>query len=192
MARSGRGDVEDAIREKTLELMGSTPLHRIRVTRLCAAAGVNRSTFYDHFRDVYDVVESLERQLLGELDDLSDEVRAGGLTEVEVCLAFLRFFSERRVVARALLASERGGSVRRELEARTTKLFAQTAARAYDLASDGAADALRFVSAGFYRFYDDVIMGERPLGENELRERAELGAHISSTGLKGCFGRART
>lgn len=166
--------------------MGQAPLHRIRVTRLCAECGVNRSTFYDHFRDVYDVVDSVVRQLLQELDALSDRVREGGLSEEEICLAFLRFFFERRAVARVLLESEVGISLRRELETRTTSLFAETASRVYDLGSVGAGDALRFVSAGFYRFYDDVIMDEQG-----LRERASLGARLSSAGLERCLGSAR-
>lgn len=170
--------------------MGQTPLHRIRVTRLCVECGVNRSTFYDHFRDVYDVVDSVVRQLLQELDALSDRVRAGGLSEEEICLAFLRFFSERREVARALLESEVGASLRRELEARTTSLFAETASRVYDMGSVGAGDALRFVSAGFYRFYDDAVMGELPLDEQGLCERASLGARLSSAGLESCLGSA--
>ncbi len=170
--------------------MGQAPLHRIRVTRLCAERGVNRSTFYDHFRDVYDIVDSVVRQLLQELDALSDRVREGGLSEEEICLAFLRFFFERRAVARVLLESEVGISLRRELETRTTSLFAETASRVYDLGSVGAGDALRFVSAGFYRFYDDVIMDEPPLDEQGLRERASLGARLSSAGLERCLGSA--
>lgn len=166
------------------------PLHRIRVTRLCTACGVNRSTFYDHFRDVYDVVDSIERHLLRDLDALSDRVRAGGLSEEEVCLAFLRFFSERRDTARALLTSEVGGPLRRELESRTTRFFAETAARTFDLGAAGAEDALRFMSAGFYRFYDDTVMGDGPLDEDEIVERARLGACLSSAGLERCLGRS--
>ena len=184
----GTGDVEEAIRATTLELMETTPLHRIRVTRLCAACGVNRSTFYDHFRDVYDVADALERQLLRELDALSGVVREGQLAEDEVCLSFLRFFSEHRHIARILLASELGVALRRRLEERTTALFTEGASSAYDLSAEDAADALRFVSAGFYRFYDDVIMSDEPIDEDELRQRAKLGARLSSAGLERCLG----
>lgn len=117
-------------------------------------------------------------------------MREGELAEDEVCLAFLRFFSERRRVARILLASELGVALRRELEERTTALFAEGAAAAYDLSAEGSADALRFVSAGFYRFYDDVIMSDEPAGKDELRQRAALGARLSSAGLERCLGRA--
>lgn len=184
----GTGDVEEAIRATTLELMETTPLHRTRVTKLCAACGVNRSTFYDHFRDVYDVAGSLERQLLCELDELSDVVREGQLAEDEVCLSFLRFFSEHRHIARILLASELGIELRRRLEERTTALFTEGASSVYDLSAPGAADALRFVSAGFYRFYDDIIMSDESASEDELRQRAALGARLSSAGLERCLG----
>ena len=116
-------------------------------------------------------------------------MREGELAEDEVCLAFLRLISERRRVARILLASELGVALRRELEERTTALFAEGAAAAYDLSAEGSADALRFVSAGFYRFYD-IIMSDEPAGEDELRQRAALGARLSSAGLERCLGRA--
>lgn len=171
--------------------MGSTPIHRIRVTRLCETCGVNRSTFYDHFHDVYDVVATIERELLRELDALADEIRAGEMPESEICLAFLRFFSDRRKVARALLQSEVGPRVTGELEARTSALFAEGVARSYDLGSASAGEALRFVSAGFYRLYGDVIMADDPPSDDDLRRRAELGAQLSSAGLERCLGGAR-
>ncbi|HIY51018.1 MAG TPA: hypothetical protein IAA43_03635 [Candidatus Olsenella avicola] len=46
------------------------------------------------------------------------------------------------------------------------------------------------MSAGFYRFYDDAVMGEQPLDEEALRERASLGARLSSAGLERCLGPA--
>ena len=39
------------------------PVSRITVREVCEAAEINRSTFYAHFRDVYDVVERVEKQM---------------------------------------------------------------------------------------------------------------------------------
>ena len=37
------------------ELAATTPLRKIRVGELCARCGVDRRTFYYHFRDIYDL-----------------------------------------------------------------------------------------------------------------------------------------
>ncbi len=39
------------------------PLDRITVRAVCETVGINRSTFYAHFQDVYDVVERTERSM---------------------------------------------------------------------------------------------------------------------------------
>lgn len=39
------------------------PLGRITVREVCEQAGINRSTFYAHYRDVYDVGESVEKRM---------------------------------------------------------------------------------------------------------------------------------
>ena len=38
------------------ELMKTKPIDRIRITEICKAAEIERSTFYYHFRDKYDLV----------------------------------------------------------------------------------------------------------------------------------------
>ncbi|MGN0165171.1 MAG: TetR/AcrR family transcriptional regulator [Lachnospiraceae bacterium] len=40
------------------------PLERLTVKGLCAKAGINKSTFYVHYRDVYDLSEQLENELV--------------------------------------------------------------------------------------------------------------------------------
>lgn len=44
------------IAEKMREIMNRKPIEKIRVTEICAAAEIERSTFYYHFRDKYDLV----------------------------------------------------------------------------------------------------------------------------------------
>lgn len=39
------------------------PLGKITVREVCERAGINRSTFYAHFQDVYDVGESVEKRM---------------------------------------------------------------------------------------------------------------------------------
>ncbi|HIZ78592.1 MAG TPA: TetR/AcrR family transcriptional regulator [Candidatus Lachnoclostridium stercorigallinarum] len=43
-----------------LELRAEKPLEKIRVKELCGRAEINKSTFYAHYRDIFDLAEQLE------------------------------------------------------------------------------------------------------------------------------------
>ena len=46
-----------------LTLRSKKPLERISVTELSAAAQINKATFYLHYKDIYDLSETLENEL---------------------------------------------------------------------------------------------------------------------------------
>lgn len=46
-----------------LQLRAKKPLERISVKELSELAGINKATFYLHYRDIYDLSESLENEL---------------------------------------------------------------------------------------------------------------------------------
>lgn len=51
----------------TLELMKKHNIEKITVKKVCEKAGVNRSTFYAHFSDIYDLFDKMEDTLSKEL-----------------------------------------------------------------------------------------------------------------------------
>ena len=53
---------EKAIRNAFMELRARMPLEKIRVRELCAAACINKSTFYAHYTDIYALSETLEEE----------------------------------------------------------------------------------------------------------------------------------
>ena len=54
------------IRQALLTLLKEKPLQNITVRELCQAAGINRGTFYTHYRDIYDLMEQIEEELTEE------------------------------------------------------------------------------------------------------------------------------
>ena len=46
-----------------LSLMKNNKIETIKVSDICKASSINRSTFYDHFRDKYEVIDSLINDL---------------------------------------------------------------------------------------------------------------------------------
>ena len=71
-----RRDLMDAF----WQLYCEKDIHRITVIELCRKAGYNRSTFYQYYTDVFQVLESLEEELVDEWEAmLVEQSREEGL-----------------------------------------------------------------------------------------------------------------
>lgn len=79
-----------------LEVMNTTPLEKITVRLICEKAGVNRSTFYAHYTDIYDMIEQMETNLQKALMD--DYPVPGNVTpfSLESFIPFLRFIRKHK------------------------------------------------------------------------------------------------
>ena len=51
-----------AIRDALFELLKHTPIERITVSSICRLADINRSTFYVHYRDAFDLLGRIEEE----------------------------------------------------------------------------------------------------------------------------------
>jgi AcrR family transcriptional regulator len=54
-------------RQALTALLIKNTLQSITIKELCEAAGVNRGTFYSHYTDIYDLMDSIEKEMLAEL-----------------------------------------------------------------------------------------------------------------------------
>lgn len=60
-------DTELRLETAALKLMKHTSFKKITVKNICETAGVNRTTFYAHYIDIYDMLEKIEDRLHQEL-----------------------------------------------------------------------------------------------------------------------------
>ena len=67
---SAMNQSRDKIINAAAELMKEKNYRKISVAEICEKAGINRSTFYRNFEDVYDMVEKLPQELLRKLEEL--------------------------------------------------------------------------------------------------------------------------
>ncbi len=89
---------EKAIRNAFLELRAKRPLEKISVKELCQLACINKSTFYAHYRDVYDLSDCLEGETVASILDSLPREREYSVQSVEqftrdLCLAFAAHIS---------------------------------------------------------------------------------------------------
>ncbi|HJC24847.1 MAG TPA: TetR/AcrR family transcriptional regulator [Candidatus Eisenbergiella merdavium] len=59
----------NAIRKSFLELLRNKTVNRITVREICEMSRINRSTFYKHYRDIPDVLEKMEEEILSGLTE---------------------------------------------------------------------------------------------------------------------------
>lgn len=58
------------LRSSLMKLLQEKPIGRISVTELCNTAGVNRGTFYSHYRQPEDVMRQIENELIEEIENI--------------------------------------------------------------------------------------------------------------------------
>ena len=72
------------IRVAFVELLGEKKnMETITVGELAERADIAKSTFYNHYDDVYAVAEEFENELIGELSATLDEIEVKNATEYE-------------------------------------------------------------------------------------------------------------
>lgn len=55
------------LKDALVRLMQEQHISKISVSALCGAAGINRSTFYMHYADQYDLLDKVEREVMDNL-----------------------------------------------------------------------------------------------------------------------------
>ncbi|MDL2225589.1 TetR/AcrR family transcriptional regulator [Eubacteriales bacterium OttesenSCG-928-M02] len=55
------------LKNALVDLMTEQSISKISVRALCERAGINRSTFYAHYQDPYDLLRKTEQEVLGDL-----------------------------------------------------------------------------------------------------------------------------
>lgn len=65
---------KEAIREAFFILADKKPMEKITIRELCDLANINRTSFYDHYQDFSDLVNSLETEIANSLLNQFDEL----------------------------------------------------------------------------------------------------------------------
>jgi AcrR family transcriptional regulator len=63
------------IRESLMELMKSKSILSVSVKDICDLADISRSTFYDHYKDQYDLLKQIEDETLAYFEDMLNKYK---------------------------------------------------------------------------------------------------------------------
>jgi len=81
-----------ALQDSLVELLKTKPISKVTVTELCAAADINRSTYYTHYSDPYDQLSQLENEFLArfrQVMSLKSAPRSDLDATTEICQHYL-------------------------------------------------------------------------------------------------------
>lgn len=176
-----RGVADEKIFSALLLAMEETPLHMVKVAPLCHVAGINRSTFYARYAGVAEAVEACEDDLCARLSAVISAVRYAELTHEQVCREYLDFFVAEAPQLRILLTNERGVLLGDRIEGMLCEHFLARVNIEIPSKVPYREEAVRFVTAGFWRLYLDVVFGR----VDDLDAQARLAAELCSAGLNG-------
>lgn len=106
-----------AIRESLIELMESRPISKISVKMLCETAEINRSTFYAHYKDQYDLLRSVQQDIIL---DVKQQIVPAHLSEVSdsaiaVLVKVLEYGRDNAPLVKVLLSDNGDSSFQEEL-----------------------------------------------------------------------------
>ena len=163
-----------------LELLEKKPLSKMSVTEICRIADLDRSTFYLHFCDVYELMRYLERVQLADIREQMQELSAQNLPGEAVVRAILRYLGEHRSTFLVLM---REGSpafwneIRRLLQQAFRDAVCRQYPEAADLPEQELESTIVFLTNGYYGIYRRWLQ-DHP--EEELDSIAQLSTQLST------------
>lgn len=148
---------QSLLKAAMLEQLESKPLHEISVSSLCRTSQINRVTFYDHYKDVFDLADAIENDLIAELNATFEKLSLEEASSNIVSDSMFEFLDQHRQAMRLLLRGETGTSFRNKYYKAVFPFFEAQLNYRYGLSKDiDREDLLKimhFVASGYDYFY---------------------------------------
>ncbi len=93
-----------SIRTAFMELLQTEDFSKISITELTRLAGINRKTFYLHYKSLSELADELEAEMTSELMDAFQEQQDNSVADIHTCISvFYHFLDEGTPVQQKLL-----------------------------------------------------------------------------------------
>lgn len=160
------------VRESLLAILRDKSLHKVSIRELCERAGINRSTFYNHYGSQYDVLDEMARDYLVSIErtiaaaDMRDRQSV-----VQRVTLVLRYMRDNLALSRMLINNQLDGTFSERLFS-LPKVGEMLEEALRDVESETERRAVvLFAIHGSYRLLQEWINAEE---QTAAREEAEL------------------
>jgi AcrR family transcriptional regulator len=83
--------------------MNEKSFSKITVKDICTTAGINRSTFYLHYSNQFNLIDSIEEEIIEEVNDYIEEIVKD--RDIDYLTELLTYISENRLTFRAFMCN---------------------------------------------------------------------------------------
>lgn len=95
------------LQEALLLMLRDKSINRISVRDLCEKAGINRTTFYNHYSCPADVLNDISQSFMNDIGRMLDEAESTNLQSVaEKMASIFRYMEDHHELARLLLSTD--------------------------------------------------------------------------------------
>lgn len=87
-----------------LKLLKTKPIHTVSIRELCQEAGINRTTFYNHYGSQYDLLENISGRFLDSISQCLKDADACSRQDIQYRVTLvLRYIEQNLTLSRLLL-----------------------------------------------------------------------------------------
>jgi AcrR family transcriptional regulator len=108
------------LRNSLIALLQENPISRISIKEICAKAEINRSTFYLHYRNQFDLLDAIEKELLDNVQAHLKNIGIGSDGR-QYLVALLSYIEQNADIFRALLCNPQDTTFRQTFVASAFK-----------------------------------------------------------------------
>ena len=153
------------LRQALTRLMQQKDFQSITVTDVVREADINRGTFYAHYRDVYDLREKIEAEMIEDFRELIADLHPSGTSNLQPVLArAVDYLEENREIVRALV---RGAGVE-GFGRKMITVLGECHLEMRPFRSVEDAYAARFLATGIVGMMEKWITEPQPILKNEI------------------------
>lgn len=164
-----------AIKKAFLSLLKEKAIDKITVTELCREVDINRSTFYQHYCDIYQLLEDIKSDFLARSGALAEKIVEEDISPNDVTVRILHYIYENKELLYLLLFQYRQPDLEKKIHEGILNLFCTKVLQSYTVPSSVTRaafdDLLLFLTAGFYSVYERWILDECTEGISTVAER---------------------
>lgn len=158
-----------------IDLLKKHPIEKITVKELCSLADINRSTFYLHYRDIYDLLEDVENGCLEEIDQIIEDISQHDFPPEQVTKMILEYIYRRKELLNLFILKMDEHAFWNQIDKKLFLLFKQKTIKNYqipkEMPEDELDDIILFLISGFYMIYKKWLMHDCAESIDMLVER---------------------
>lgn len=101
---------KNIIKESLIDLLETKEIHQVTVTDICKKADINRGTFYSHYKDAFDLLQSMEDELFNQVIVYLTEIPVEDYTDILLIKVF-ELIAENKELCKVLFCKQNDSKI---------------------------------------------------------------------------------